>query len=86
MIREPFAWRGIEFEWSRGQDGYVAHTSEGRWVIQKHANNDAEWYARFNNYTGHWKPTREEALQSVVTETLIACARIVDFLHSLGPL
>lgn len=83
MSREDFTWRGITFLWSRSQDGYVAHTEEGRWVIQKHANNDSEWYARFNNYTGTWKPTREEALTSVVTEALVACGRIVEFLKGL---
>lgn len=78
-----FTWRGILFMWSHGQDGYVAHSPEGRWVIQRHANNDTEWYARFNSYTGVWKSSREAALESVVTETLVACSRITEFLKGL---
>jgi len=78
-----FVWRGIEFEWSVAANGYIADTAHGRWMIQRHANDEAQWFARFGPYAGNWTSTPVGALDLVRTVASVAHTRTLEYLRSL---
>jgi len=79
-----FTWRGIGFEWIASANAYIVDTIHGRWTIQRHANDDAQWFARFGPYAGNWFSSPEKALNNVWAVALNAHARGVEYLKSLS--
>lgn len=79
-----FTWRGIEFEWSVAANAYIADTGYGRWMVQRHANDDGQWFARFGPYAGNWFASPENALNNVWAVALNAHARSIEYLKGLS--
>ena len=82
---EPeFTWRGVVFEWVASANAYIADTARGRWMIQRHANDDQQWFARFGPYAGNWRSTPEDALTHVWAVALNAHAAAIEYLKGLS--
>lgn len=80
-----FTWRSIEFEWSVPANAYIADTGHGRWMVQRHANDENQYFARFGPYAGGWSVTPGEALDNVRHVAVEAHAKQVQYLKDLRP-
>jgi len=78
-----FQWRGITFDWTLSARAYIADTHHGRWTIQRHVNDDSQWFARFGPYAGNWASSPGEALGNVLLVAMMAHQRALDYLRAL---
>jgi hypothetical protein len=79
-----FLWRGIQFDWTQSANAYIVDTIRGRWTVQRHANDDSQWFARFGPYAGQWCSSPELALNSVWAIALNAHTAAIEYLKSLS--
>ncbi len=80
-----FTWRGIEFEWSPAANAYIADTAQGRWMAQRHANDEHQWCGRFLRQTSGWFEQPSAALDDVRTKSIVGFQELVHYLKELRP-